>query len=219
MPPRSLTAVIIIFWLAMTAWLIQRDVWPRLAPGEPPPFAVHYADDLQATSPPVRWHATQIPVGRPDQATHHSITTRVTYRPGAQPSDYLLEASMVPRLLPSDSLQLFTVRKLTSAYRVDEEGRLLGFSAEVETAAGPLLPLGDLHSRVTGERKAGVCELTWERKGSAAAASGKEHFKVSLIGNVLLPLHPVARMTGLTAGKSWARNSSTLWKACLPVRR
>jgi len=203
MPPRSITVVIVVFWLAMTAWLVQRDVWPWLAPGEPPPFAVYYTDDRQATQVRVRWTATHTLAGRPDQATRHSLETAGLNRPRAEPPDHVLEARLLPPLHEHALLQLYTVRRLTSIYRIDEEGRLLGFSAAVEAAAGPANPAGDLRGGFTGEIKGRVCELSWEWQGRGRPTSGKEQFEVSLIGNVLLPLHPVDRMTGLAPGRSW----------------
>ena len=202
MPPRSLTVAIVVFWLAMTAWLVHRDVWPRLAPGEPPPFAVYYADDQQATHPPVRWSATQTPAGRPDQATHHVITTNVVYDLRARPRAYVLLATMLPRQLVDNPLQLYTFGNLKSSYRVSEEGSLLGFEVTADSAAGTLNPTGGLRCRYAGQVKGDVCELSWSRHGQAAA-SGQERFDVSRIGNVILPLHPVARMTGLSPGRNW----------------
>src|SRR5262245_42429700 len=60
MPPRLLCVVIVAFWLGMTAWLFQRDIWPRLAPGEPPPFTVNPADaNKRADRFPTNWVAVR----------------------------------------------------------------------------------------------------------------------------------------------------------------
>jgi hypothetical protein len=201
MPPRSVTVVIVVFWLAMTAWLVRRDIWPRLAPGEPPPFTVHYADEQQTTHIPVRWTATRIPAGTPEPIKYHA-STNVEYNREARPRAYVLGASMIPGERAENSLQLYTFRNLKSSYRASEEGRLLGFEVSAVIAPGTLNPTGDLRVQFTGELKGGTCELAWSRQGSGAA-SGKTHFEVSLIGNVILPLHPLARMTGLSPGRSW----------------
>jgi hypothetical protein len=54
MPTRSLTWIIIVFWVGMTAWLTYREIWPWLGPEQPPPFTIDLADEAQ-NNMPVRW--------------------------------------------------------------------------------------------------------------------------------------------------------------------
>jgi len=63
MPPRSITLVIVVFWLAMTAWLLWRDVWPNMAPGEPPPFVITSKDENRSQQTEVIWSAEHTHAG------------------------------------------------------------------------------------------------------------------------------------------------------------
>ena len=46
MPSRPITALIVLFWLATLGWIGYRDLWPRLNPGEVPPFVIELEDEL-----------------------------------------------------------------------------------------------------------------------------------------------------------------------------
>ena len=59
MPPRSITAAILVFWLIMTGWLIQRDLWPLLAPGEPPRMLTLEGDAERAEAPRITLERTR----------------------------------------------------------------------------------------------------------------------------------------------------------------
>src|ERR1700730_15860514 len=54
MPPRWLIVGIVAFWIVMTGWLFSRELWPRLQPGQPPPFRIDLADEAQ-NNIPIRW--------------------------------------------------------------------------------------------------------------------------------------------------------------------
>jgi hypothetical protein len=58
MPPRYLSLVIVLCWLGMSAWMFTRDLWPKLRPGEPPPYTWMPSDELPSrkNSPPIRWN-------------------------------------------------------------------------------------------------------------------------------------------------------------------
>src|SRR5438093_4580587 len=55
MPPRLVTAVLILAWLATSSWLFYQDLWPRIRPGEPPAFRIDFSDEVLAKRPPVHW--------------------------------------------------------------------------------------------------------------------------------------------------------------------
>jgi len=54
MPPRWVIAGIVAFWMLMTGWLFFRELWPKLQPGQPPPFRIDLADEAQ-NNIPIRW--------------------------------------------------------------------------------------------------------------------------------------------------------------------
>jgi len=60
MPTRTITILIVVFWLGMLAWLMHAEVWPRIQPGQPPAFAVDLMDDSQDMPVPTRWKARHI---------------------------------------------------------------------------------------------------------------------------------------------------------------
>src|SRR5262245_3372642 len=58
MPSRRVVALILAFWVATTAYIAYRDLWPRLFAGGPPPVAIDLADEA-AQNVPVRWTITR----------------------------------------------------------------------------------------------------------------------------------------------------------------
>src|SRR5438105_1528824 len=56
MPTRGSLVIIVLFWLGMTGWLFQRDIWPNIRPGDPPRFAIDLADEAhQRDRGVIRW--------------------------------------------------------------------------------------------------------------------------------------------------------------------
>lgn len=56
MPPRWAVFAVVVFWLAATGWLIQRDMWPYWfpPPDDPPPFDVDMTDEFGSNH--TGWH-------------------------------------------------------------------------------------------------------------------------------------------------------------------
>src|SRR5580765_1026597 len=54
MPPRIVTAGILVFWLAMTGWLIQREIMPLMIAGASPSYQPDLTDELG--SPVLNWN-------------------------------------------------------------------------------------------------------------------------------------------------------------------
>lgn len=54
MPPRFAVAGILAFWLATTAFVAYRDVWPRLFASGPPPVVIELADEARQNVP-AKW--------------------------------------------------------------------------------------------------------------------------------------------------------------------
>src|SRR5690348_13038339 len=55
MPPRAVTLAILAFWLATLAWFCQHDLWPRLRPGERPPYTIDLAQEVSGPGGPRQW--------------------------------------------------------------------------------------------------------------------------------------------------------------------
>ena len=92
MPPHRITLFIVVFWLGMTAWLLWRDIWPSIAPGEPPSFAISRMDDNIRSQPRVPWKAQYIP--RRGKPVDYTITTTVAYE--AKTDLFTLQARLRP---------------------------------------------------------------------------------------------------------------------------
>src|SRR5437764_9534885 len=92
MPPRSITLSVLVFWLALTAWLLWRDIWPSIAPGEPPSFAISRMDDTGRSRTVVTWKARNIP--RRGKPVDYTITTTVDHE--AKTDVFTLQARLRP---------------------------------------------------------------------------------------------------------------------------
>lgn len=68
MPSRPFRIGIVLFWVVITAWLIQRDIVPRISSDDPPAIAVNLVDEApkRGGASQIRWTVLQneIPVGR-----------------------------------------------------------------------------------------------------------------------------------------------------------
>jgi hypothetical protein len=205
MPPRSITLAIVAFWLAMTAWLLWRDVWPNLAPGEPPPFAIAHMDDNKSAQTPVTWLAEHISnKGAGDRRREYTITQTVEY--DSRSDTFALKAAMRPKSSPLEELRAYRDPTLTSTYRVTRAGQMLDLDVAVNLPAGAINPTGNRDARFTGEVHGQACVLDWETGSGTRRRHGSESLEVSYNGVVLLPLHPLDRIRGLVPGRRWACN-------------
>jgi len=121
MPPRFLTLAIIAFWVAMTGWFLSRDLWPRLRPGDLPPFPVSLTDEGASTQASVRW---EVSTGD-GLAPIYDVSTWVTYHEtddtfelrclvlpkGLVPENYLAAQLVSSQGAPLTRLVWFAARK------------------------------------------------------------------------------------------------------------
>jgi hypothetical protein len=201
MPPRLLSVVIVLFWLATTGWLVSRDLWPHLQPGEPPPFAIDLVDEAQRHAVPISWTVSRggKAIGRAD--------TRVIYR--ESDDTFALRSDIKNLTLEVGLLATVKVERLTTVYRVSRAGELREMSGDVQAAVllGAPLPLSS--ARVKGELQGNVQDRHFVSHGWIEVSAGSredftpEPVEVSSQGLVLNPLHPVNRLVGLRPGQRW----------------
>ncbi len=216
MPPRTVTLVIVAFWLGMTAWLVQRDLWPRLAPGQPPDFALDIMDDSQPIPLPVRWTATHTAGGKDPKTTIFVASSTVVYRDRERlfeltaRLDARRNETPEPEVLP----QVLPLARIETVYTIEPEGqvrgRLVGLKAALTYGPGGSEREGlvvAFHGKMDGD----VCRL-W-REGRATQAVSLD---VSRSGAVLLPLHPLNRIRGLSPGRRWGLHLLDPTDALLP---
>ncbi|HKB39696.1 MAG TPA: hypothetical protein VKD72_24885 [Gemmataceae bacterium] len=205
MPPRSITLVIVVFWLAMTAWLLWRDVWPNMAPGEPPPFVITSKDENRSQQTEVIWSAEHTHAGgAADRPREYTIKQTVEY--DSKSDTFRLKAALKARSPEPDAARAYHLESVSSTYHVTRAGNMLDLDVNVKLLAGPLNPTGDRAGHFTGEVREGACVLQWETGTGRLLKRGSESLGVSYHGVVLLPLHPLDRIRGLRPGRRWACN-------------
>jgi hypothetical protein len=195
MPPRHFVLAIVLFWAATSGWLFHRDLWPKLRPGEPPPFTIDLAAEAQRNMPTTFWD-----VYRGDRRIGQAETA-IRYR---EADDTFALYSRLSRLQmgPASPVQ---VDGMTSTYRVTRAGQLREIQVDVSLAL--ILPVrldvqGQIKGEVRNQSFAPHCTirvplLNREKKLDF------EPVPVSANGNVLNPLHPVNRVAGLRPGQHW----------------
>lgn len=200
MPPRLVTLAILLFWLGMTVWLFQREILPRLAPGEPPRFWLHTLDDSSTPVPPTRWTVTRT-LGK--HREKFDLTTEVKH--DAASDVFTLLATLKPDRAANvkGPLTAYRLTLLESSYRVDRNGRMLGISARVELNPDLFARGGERVARYTATREGDHCLLQWEKRDRSTCAGDEISIPVSWVGAVLMPLHPLDRIDGLKPGRHW----------------
>src|SRR6266481_6051716 len=122
MPPRGVIAGIIIFWMGMTGWLLFRELWPQLQPGQPPPFRIDLADEAQ-NNIPIRWSIFK---GEPNPCGY--IRTWVNFRD----QDDTFELVGQFKLWTTTNTEGQPDFVVLSKYRVTREGELRDFESSIE---------------------------------------------------------------------------------------
>lgn len=200
MPPRYLSLAILGFWLATTGWLVYRDLWPRLRPGDPPPFSIDLADEAQHFALPTRWTIYRQDGQSDKQERLGRLRTWVEYR--ASDDTFGLHSEM-ERVRLALGLE---VARLSSSYHVDRDGRLREMYAHLTASLDGIEVIqGQLEGQVQGQFFHATCR---SEKGILDRILGKQEVKltpvpVSASGTILNPLHPVNRIGSLQPGMQW----------------
>lgn len=198
MPSRRVVALIVLFWFAVTGFVVYRDVWPILYASGPPPIAIDLADEAAQTIP-IRWQ-----IYRGDQKVGRLLTltkyvdTDDTFRFTNEYKHLRLESSGIVVVVP----------ELTTIIRVSREGDLREQSAEGKLE----LHLGgvkfDATAKVTGTvvdgRLVANCDV------QSPIGNLKKTLEPVAIpqGQPLNPLQPVSRIRGIRPGRTWVVEES-----------
>lgn len=196
MPSRLWTVIIVAFWLAASAWLFSRDLWPRLRPGEPPPFVIDLVDEARRTAPRIRW------VIRRGDRQIGTLRTWVEYH---DPTD-TFELHGELKQLNLDGIPGHRVQapEVTGMYRVTREGELREM-----VAAGELQVSGVLfNAKLSGHFHGQVRDRRFQPEAYVVLGDVKHPLDlppvpVSGRGSVLNPMHPLNRIRGLRPGQQW----------------
>lgn len=194
MPPRIITAGILIFWLAMTALLIQREVIPLMLAEASPSFQPDLTDEIG--SPLVGWNIFRDGEREGERERIGSGTSRVTANNDATfelCSAFHFDKFSVPPL---------HLRTMENMYRVTPEGKLLAFSMKVSGNLGRRPDLGppDFSGSVEGEV---VADMIEPRLNFPPFELKFEKIHLRQQGSIVNPMHLVNRLRGLRPGMTW----------------
>jgi hypothetical protein len=187
MPARHHILTILAFWLLTSAWLLHRDIWPRLQTKAPPP-AIDLADEAQGR--PVRWTVFQ------GQRRAGYAQTGVRYHE----EDDTFTIWGILKLWTRKDLRGQADRAVESHYRVTRDGEVRALSADVSVA---LLGL-EAKGRIEGSVEQGRFVPHVEVSGPMGTLSRDLNpVTVPRRGSILNPLLPVNRLWGLKPGQRW----------------
>jgi hypothetical protein len=203
MPPRWLSVAIIAFWLGMTGWLVWRELWPRWRAGDPPPYHIDLVEEVQRAST----HKTLWAVIEDDHETTPAESW-VDYSDKDDTFTLVLKFKERPPFRPPAGGLLPRMRFVSSKFRVTREGRL--HELEVRVAVNGTFPFfpEPIHGTLTlagevrGEHFFPRYEVQQARLMTLLDGQ-LSPVEVSYHGSVLVPQHPVNRITGLRPGQSW----------------
>lgn len=227
MPPRWLSVLIVVSWLAAMGWLLGHDLLPLWRADEPPAFYIDLVEEVQNPNRlKTAWNVQRQKEGEKEPRDIFRALSWVDYQP--ESDTFTLHAQLESKKAnprPEEALTLslpklhFTVQSISSEYRVTRTGQLrelrsrLGLSFRMtqpreDKGLGLLkdTPKEDadfvLWGEVRGEQFFAHCQA------SAELAEKPIEFNlppapVSHNASVLMPLHPVNRIHGLRPGQSW----------------
>ncbi|OWK45289.1 hypothetical protein [Fimbriiglobus ruber] len=204
MPSRPGIGLILSFWLATTAFVGYRDVWPRFFSDAPPAVRIDLADEA-AQALPARWTVFR--------GTDHigSLTTRMEYTPA---DDTFRFHNTFTQL--SFDLDLAKIRiecpRLETNVRVNRAGELReqSLSGEMKLFLGvkPLaVELGHAAAKVTGVVRDGTlvgdCEIFYPANATVPTITRALEPVPVPGGQVLNPMTPVGRLRDIQPGRRW----------------
>lgn len=200
MPSRLASGLILVFWLATTAFVVHRDVWPRYFGDAPPAVQIDLADEA-TQQVPTRWKVTRAgkPVG--------SLTTQMTYVPADDTFRFVNKYTNL-RLDAGVQGVSFDVPRLDTVIRVDRSGGLReqSLSGELVARIGPL-DVGKAGVEVTGLVGGGELRARCVIKSPPESNTPVVDRQLDPVpvpaGQVLNPLMPLNRLRDVQPGRRW----------------
>jgi hypothetical protein len=187
MPARHQVLIIIAFWVATSAWLWQRDLWPRLASHQPPP-SIDLADEAHAL--PIRWTVYQ------GERRAGYAMTGVRYH--EEDDTFSLESTF--KFWTRRELSGNPDRMVQSSCRVTRDGDIRAVSALVEADLWVGKVKGQIHGTAQNNRLTSHVQISC---GSRSVEADLAPVALARRGGLLNPLLPVNRLTGLKRGMRW----------------
>lgn len=207
MPSRPVCLGIILFWLGFNGWLFIHDLWPRLQPGQPPPYTIDLVEETRTRRPHIDWNV---------EHEGHRVFRARTWVAHPEHDVFELIADFTAANASAPPIHGIRVKRMSSTYRVNTAGDLLGMSVEIEgqPAVADLLRLIYPAARKILSRGFTLSIEGTVENGRltphAALHSPLDRYERDLPtvtipagGSVLLPLHPVNRIQGISLGQTW----------------
>jgi hypothetical protein len=197
MPPRFFTLAVVACWLGTSGWLFYRDLWPKLRPGEPPPYTIDLVEEARQHELPTRWSILR---GGKEIGKAY---TRVKYR--EEDDTFELHGTMKNLKLYHDpDFGTVTVREASNLYRVGRDGELREIMADWTGDAHLAGERCDFKIHAHGQvRDHYMLPAGWVEGPDGRKELNAEPVRISTYGAVLNPLHPVNRVLGLHPGQHW----------------
>ena len=225
MPSRSVTLVILAFWLATLGWFFHHDLWPRLRPGERPPYTIDLAQEVSGPNgrqwaifyngQTVGRATTWVSYRRKDDT--YELTTKCWFN-----KDKFTFPVNVPILGHFGDLELTS---MGSTYGVTRDGDLRAVEADVFAAYRPGLGRGrpargkegeeagrgpglgaPIEGHVEGTVKDGTFAPVWRVEAPGLVGKQELHsdpVEVPTGHSVLSPLQPWNRLENVQENKVW----------------
>jgi hypothetical protein len=195
MPARHHVLAIAAFWLAMTSWLVYRDIWPRLRQGGTPHFTIDLTDE--ASEQTIRWTVYV------DAEEKGYARTWVKYAEAEDAYEIHGECKLwFQRRQPLDPDQEFHGK-----YLVTRDGELVAIDARIQATILGIEVTAHVGGRVVGNGFEPRLEATGRTPGLTGETMRFERtlprISVANRGSVLSPMQPLNRIRGLRPGQQW----------------
>lgn len=196
MPSRLSITAILAFWLAMTGWLIEREVVPLLFAEVSPSHQISLIDEIR--SPPVGWTAFQAGkrIGSVTSRIHANDDDSYEFRSIFHFDQFVLAEAFGQKVM---------INQMEMMDRVSEKGRLQAFSAKVAVSLGrkKLVAEPDIVLELGGDVVNDLLKPRGFYNGEEQKIMDLGTIDVSKQASVLNPMCLVSRLRGLRAGQSW----------------
>lgn len=197
MPPRFAVAGILAFWLATTAFVAYRDVWPRLFASGPPPVVIELADEARQNVP-AKWglYRNGQKVGK--------LTTQMKYLDAEDTFAFTYRYTGLKFEQGGVTLE---VPEATSEMRMTRDNQLKEQTMKLEVQLGATKDargIIDVRGTVTN----GVLTGRVDIKSPILNLSGDLDPVGVKDGMPLNPLQPVNRLGNVRGGQQWVVHES-----------
>ena len=189
MPPRLVTGAILAFWLAMTAWLVQREVLPMMIAEASPSYTPDLTDEIG--SPQVEWRIMSKGkrVGRATSQVIANDDRTYTFQSSYQFSQFVI-------------LGVVDMQNMQINYKVGDEGKLRSMATKVSASFKIVTDL-PIVAEIKGEVIDDQLQPHLFINGKEEKLPDFSDVKLQQKGNLVNPMHLLNRLRGLRDGQTW----------------